>query len=77
MGTKTRPIIHHFYLISCSKSSKRGDEKKSKIVISKPSQIFWIVDTVVVEFRPLMMLFNVDCVIPQIVDNLFSVISFW
>ena len=28
------------YLISCSKLSKIGDEKKSKIVISSPSQIF-------------------------------------
>lgn len=30
----------HAYLISCSKFKKSGDEKKSKIVISSPSQIF-------------------------------------
>ncbi len=47
-------------MISCSKLSKRWEEKNSRIVISNPSQIFWMVETVVVAFRPLMMLFRVD-----------------
>ena len=64
------------YFISCSKFSKRGEVKKSRMEISKPSQIFWIVDTVVVELRPLTTLFRVDCVMPQTVESLFSVIPF-
>ena len=32
--------IEKHYFISCSKLSNKGDEKKSRIVISKPSQIF-------------------------------------
>ena len=38
------------YLISCSKFSKSGEEKNSRIVISSPSQIFLTVETVVVAF---------------------------
>lgn len=46
------------------------------IVISKPSQIFLTVDTVVVLFRPDTMLLSVDWVIPQIYDNLLTVMPF-
>ena len=62
------------YCISCSKFSNIGETKKSKIVISSPSHIFLIVDTVVVEFFLLTMLFSVDCVMPQMVESLFNVI---
>ena len=39
----------------------------------KPSQIFLTVEVVVLLFRPLTMLFSVDCVIPQTVESLLMV----
>lgn len=48
------------YLISCSKSLKNSELKKSPTVISNPSQIFFIVDIVVLLFLPQTILFNVD-----------------
>ena len=51
-----------------------GDVKKSVIDISIPSHIFLIVETVVLLFLPLIILFSVDCVIPDIIANLFKVI---
>ena len=36
----TRAESKIYHLISCSKLTNRADEKKSKIVISNPSQIF-------------------------------------
>lgn len=62
------------YFISCSNVLNKGDEKKSIIVISSPSQIFLIVEMVVLLFRPLTMLLSVDWVMPHIVDNLLTVI---
>ena len=69
-------IAAGLYLISCSNPSKSGEEKKSKIVISNPSQIFFTVETVVELLRPETMLLSVDCVMPQMVDSLFKVIVF-
>lgn len=63
-------------MISCSKSSKSGVSKNSRSEISRPSQIFFIVETVVLAFRPLIMLFKVDCVTPLIVANRFNVILY-
>lgn len=62
------------YFISCSKSSKSGESKKSFTVISNPSQIFLIVEIVVLLLRPPVMLLRVDWVIPHIVDSLLTVI---
>ena len=42
--------------------------------MSRPSHIFLIVDTVALLFLPLVMLLRVDCVMPQIVESLFTVI---
>ena len=50
----------YLYLISCSNESNSGVEKNSLSVISSPSQSFLIVATLVLLFRPLMMLFIVD-----------------
>ena len=50
------------YLTSCSKSANKSVLNKSIIVMPRPSQSFWIVATVVLLLRPLMMLFTVDCV---------------
>ena len=44
--------------------------------ISKPSQIFLIVEMVVLLFLPLTTLFKVDWVIPQSVDSLFNEMPF-
>ena len=71
-----RPPIGHswFYLISCSRLSNTLELKNSLIVIFNPSQIFFIVDIVVLKFLPLVILLSVDCVTPLIVPNLFMVI---
>jgi len=44
--------------------------------MSSPSQIFCTVDTVVPLFRPHTILFSVDCVIPEIIASLLTVIFF-
>ena len=62
------------HLISCSNPSKSGLSKKSLIEISRPSQTFLMVETVVLLFLPFTMLFKVDCVTPQMVPSLFTVI---
>ena len=46
------------------------------ISILSPSQIFLTVETVVLLFRPFMMLFRVDWVMPQTVASLFTVMLF-
>lgn len=51
------PLLH---LISCSRFSKTGEEKKSPIEISNPSQSFFMVEIVVLLFLPLTMLLTVD-----------------
>lgn len=55
-----------FQLISCSRLSKYGDVKNSARVMSRPSHIFLMVDTVGFVFGRLNMLLMVDCVMPQI-----------
>lgn len=55
--------------------SNSGVEKNSPKVMFKPSQIFLTVDTVVLLLRPLTILLIVDCVMPQIVHNLFTEMS--
>lgn len=57
------------YLISCSRLRNKSESKKSKIVISSPSQSFLIVATVVLLLRPLTILFTVDCVTPLRLDR--------
>lgn len=44
------------------------------MLISSPSQIFLIVEIVVLLFLPEIILFKVDCVIPHIVASLLMVI---
>lgn len=39
-SAQTHSVRAWLYWISCSKLSNKGDEKKSNIVISNPSQIF-------------------------------------
>ena len=51
-----------------------GAAKNSQRVISRPSQSFLTVETVVLRFRPLIILFTVDCVTPLMVHRLFIVI---
>lgn len=66
------------YWISCSNFLKSSVEKNSSRVISNPSQIFLIVDTVGFLLRLFTMLLTVDWVIPQIVHNLLIEIPrFW
>ena len=48
------------YSISCSRSLNTLESKKSLMLISNPSQIFFIVAIVVLSLRPLVMLFIVD-----------------
>ena len=62
------------YLISCSNRSNIGEVKNCAIVISSPSQIFLTVATVGLFPCLCIILFNVDCVRPQIVDSLLTVI---
>ena len=59
-----RPLTRSFHFNSCSRSWKYSGQKNSSTVILRPSQTFLIVATVVVWFRPLIMLLSVDCVIP-------------
>ena len=61
---KKRPQWRSFYFNSCSRSWKYSGQKNSSTVIFRPSQSFLTVATVVVWFRPLIMLLSVDCVTP-------------
>lgn len=63
------------YLTSCSISQNKSDWKNSVIVMSKPSQSFWIVATVVLLLRPLTILFTVDCVTPLLMERALIEIS--
>ena len=62
-----KSIFQREYFISfnsCSRSWKYSGQKNSSTVIFRPSQSFLTVATVVVWFRPLIMLLSVDCVTP-------------
>lgn len=63
-----RPCL--FYRISCSICRNRSQWKKSSNVMLRPSQSFCSVETVTLWFRPLIMLFTVDCVTPLRVHSL-------
>ena len=58
------------YLISCSKLSKLSQLKNSDNLILRPSHIFLIVEILGSKLEPFIILFRLDCVIPQIIDNL-------
>ena len=70
---KSNSCAFLYYFISCSKLSKYSVSKNSESVISRPSHIFFIVETVGFVLLREMILLSVDCVMPHIVDNLLSV----
>ena len=56
--------------------SKYSSDGKAAVFTLGFAYLFLIVEIVVLLFRPLVILFSVDCVTPLIVANLLIVISF-
>lgn len=66
------PLLIHW--TSCSGLRKTGVSKNSIVSIFSPSQTFLMVEIVGLLITPLTILFRVDCVTPDTVASLFSVI---